>query len=94
MSPRPPVEGQAMRRVKMYMTNWLEKLNGFLTLNDRDILENAGRISHEMAKELAETQYDKFNKKRIELTDKQDSDFDKTVKIIEAEQKKLPKDKN
>jgi hypothetical protein len=47
-----------------------------------------------MAKELAETQYDKFNKKRIELTDKQDSDFDKTVKIIEAEQKKLPKDKN
>jgi hypothetical protein len=94
MSPRPPVEGQAMRRITMYMTNWLEKLNGFLTLNDRDILENAGRISHEMAKELAETQYDKFNKKRIELTDKQDSDFDKTVKIIEAEQKKLPKDKN
>ena len=83
-----------MRRITMYMTNWLEKLNGFLTLNDRDILENAGRISHEMAKELAETQYDKFNKKRIELTDKQDSDFDKTVKIIEAEQKKLPKDKN
>ena len=87
-------EGQAMRRVEMYMTNWLEKLNGFLTLNDRDILENAGRISHDMAKELAETQYDKFNKKRIEWTDKQDSDFDKTVKIIEGEQKKLGHKKN
>lgn len=84
-------EGQAMRRVKMYMKGWVEKLNGFLSLNDRDILEDAGRISHDMAKKLAETQYDKFNKKRIKLTDKQDSDFDKTVKMIEIEQKKLPK---
>ena len=84
-------EGQAMRRVKMYMKGWVEKLNGFLSLNDRDILKDAGRISHDMAKKLAETQYDKFNKKRIEWTDKQDSDFDKTVKMIEAEQKKLPK---
>ena len=84
-------EGQAMRRVKMYMKGWIEKLNGFLSLNDRDILKDAGRISHDMAEKLAQTQYDKFNKKRIEWTDKQDSDFDKTVKMIEAEQKKLPK---
>jgi len=84
-------DGQAMRRVKMYMKGWVEKLNGFLSLNDRDILKDAGRISHDMAKKLAEAQYDKFNKKRIEWTDKQDSDFDKTVKMIEAEQKKLPK---
>jgi len=84
-------EGQAMRRVKMYMKGWVEKLNGFLSLNDRDILKDAGQISHDMAKNLAETQYDKFNKKRIEWTDKQDSDFDKTVKMIETEQKKLPK---
>jgi len=84
-------EGQAMRRVKMYMNGWVEKLNGFLSLNDRDILKDAGRISHDMAKKLAEAQYDKFNKKRIEWTDKQDSDFDKTVKMIETEQKKLPK---
>jgi hypothetical protein len=84
-------EGQAMRRVKMYMKSWVEKLNGFLSLNDRDILKDAGRISHDMAKKLAETQYDEFNKKRIEWTDKQDSDFDKTVKMIEAEKKKLPK---
>lgn len=84
-------EGQAMRHVKMYMKGWVEKLNGFLSLNDRDILKDAGRISHDMAKKLAEIQYDKFNKKRIEWTDKQDSDFDKTVKMIEAEQKKLPK---
>jgi len=42
-------EGQAMRRVPMYMADWIKKLDAFLTLNDRDILTHAGRISHEMA---------------------------------------------
>ena len=35
-------QGQAMRRVPMHMADWIEKLNGFLTLNDRDILTDAG----------------------------------------------------
>ena len=47
-------QGQAMRRVPMHMADWIEKLNGFLTLNDRDILPHAGRISHEMAQAKAE----------------------------------------
>ena len=53
-------EGQAMRRVPMYMKEWVEKLDGFLTLNERDILTHAGRISHEMAQTKAEIEYDKF----------------------------------
>ena len=65
-----------------------DKLNGFLKLNDRDILNSAGRISHEMAKQFAESEYDKFNTKRIEWKDRQDSDFDKTVKMIEEEKKR------
>ena len=84
-------EGQAMRRVPMYMKDWVGKLDGFLQLNDRNILQNAGQISHEMAIEQAETEYEKFNKKRIEWHDRQDSDFDKTVKLIETEKKKLTK---
>ena len=86
-------EGQAMRRIPMHMKDWINKLDGFLSLNDRDILTNAGRISHEMAKELAEEEYEKFNRKRIESRDKQDSDFDRTVKMIEEQKKKLPPDK-
>ena len=86
-------EGQAMRRIPMYMKDWVNKLNGFLSLNDRDILKDAGRISHEMAKTMAETEYENFNRKRIEYRDKQDSDFDKTVKIIDEQKKKLPPDK-
>ena len=83
-------EGQAIRRIPMYMKDWIEKLNGFLTLNDRDILNDAGRISHEMAKQFAETEYEKFDRKRIESKDKQDSDFDKTMKMIEEQKKKKP----
>ncbi|MBC8470915.1 MAG: virulence RhuM family protein [Planctomycetes bacterium] len=86
-------EGQAMRRIPMHMKDWINKLDGFLSLNDREILKNAGRISHEMAKELAEEEYEKFNRKRIECRDKQDSDFDRTVKMIEEQKKKLPPDK-
>ena len=43
-------EGQAMRRIPMYMKDWVEKLNGFLSLNDRDILHHAGTISHEIGR--------------------------------------------
>jgi len=42
-------QGQAMRRIPMYMKDWIEKLNGFLTLNEREILNNAGSISHTLA---------------------------------------------
>jgi len=43
----------------MYMNNWNEKLNGYLSLNDREILNNAGTISHELAKENVEREYEK-----------------------------------
>ncbi len=86
-------EGQAMRRIPMYMKDWVEKLNGFLSLNDRDILNHAGTISHDIAKSYAENEYDKFNHKRIEWSDKQASDFDKTIKQLPTRGKKLPRRK-
>jgi hypothetical protein len=53
-------EGQAMRRVPMHMVDWIKKLDAFLTLNERDILTHAGRISHEAALAKAGTEYEKF----------------------------------
>jgi len=53
-------EGQAMRRVPMHMADWITKLDAFLTLNERDILTHAGRISHEMAQGKAELEYDRY----------------------------------
>lgn len=57
-------EGQAMRRIPMFMADWIKKLDGFLTLNDRDILNNAGKISHDIAKQHAELQYEQFHQMR------------------------------
>ena len=81
-------QGQAMRRIPMHMSDWIKKLDSFMTLNDRDILTHAGKISHEMAKQLAETEYDKFHTYRLTSVSEQLSDFDKTIKQIEATKKK------
>lgn len=72
-------EGQAMRRVPMHMRDWLSKLHGFLTLNDRAVLSHAGKISHELAREIAEAEYEKFHSAQIAQTDRDGSDFDKAV---------------
>ncbi|MEO0312563.1 MAG: hypothetical protein RIQ89_2220 [Bacteroidota bacterium] len=74
-------EGQAMRRIPMYMKDWLKKLHGFLSLNDREILTHTGKISHQLAIEKAEREYEKFNQTQINT---KESDFDKEVKKIEA----------
>lgn len=44
----------------MTRQDWISKLDAFLTINDRDILKHAGKISHELAKQQAEAEYDKF----------------------------------
>ncbi len=62
-------ELQARNRKPMYMKDWINKLNDFMTLNDKEILEHAGRISAKMAKELADSEYEKYNKRRIEIED-------------------------
>ncbi len=80
-------QGQAMRRVPMHMADWIEKLNGFLTLNDRDILTHAGRISHEMAQTKAELEYDKFKLLEASAPRPVDADFEQATKDL----KKLPK---
>lgn len=71
--------GQAMRRIPMYMKDWIVKLHGFLKLNDRNILDHAGKISHQLAIDKAEKEYDKFNAKQQNNIE---SDFDKAVKKL------------
>ena len=79
-------QGQAKRRVPMHMTNWIEKLNGFLTLNDREILNNAGSISHEIGKENAEREYKKFKDTKQKIIG--EGDFEKAMKKIENKKRK------
>ena len=72
-------EGQAARRIAMTMQDWITKLEGFLTLNDREILQGAGKVSAELAKTHAEQEFDKFRA----LDDQRfESDFDRMVKQL------------
>jgi len=82
--------GQAMRRIPMYMKDWIEKLHGFLSLNDREILLHAGKISHQLAIEKAEIEYEKYNSIQINT---KESDFDKQVKKIEPLKQKIAQKK-
>lgn len=66
-------EEQAENHNAMTMEDWIEKLNAFLQFNDKEILQNAGKISQKVAQELAYKEYDKFKIKQDKLYK---SDFD------------------
>ncbi len=88
-------EFQARRHQAMYMTDWAGRLDEFLQVNRLNILETVGKITAQQAKELAETEYDKFSDRRRLEHDQRQSDFDKMVKQIEdksREQKDDDKD--
>jgi hypothetical protein len=78
-------ELHAMRRIPMTMADWEERLGGFLKLWDREILQDAGKVSAEIAKAYAESEFEKY---RIVQDRLFESDFDKVVKWIEASRKK------
>ena len=77
-------EGQAMRQVPMHMQDWVKKLDGFLALNDRNILDHAGKVSHKMAIQHAGDEYEKFHKQRLHIEAKQadKKDFDVLTRQI------------
>ncbi|MHB0980504.1 MAG: virulence RhuM family protein [Thermoleophilia bacterium] len=72
-------QGQAMRRLPMHMADWVKKLDAFLTVNERDILTHAGRISHDMAEVKAELEYETFRALTSTATRPVDTDFDRAT---------------
>lgn len=72
-------ENQAARQIPMKMTEWISKLDAFLQFNEYQILKDAGKISHEVAKQLAEKEYEKF---RVIQDKNFESDFEKETKKI------------
>ena len=70
-------ELQTQKQISMKMKDWIEKLDAFLKFNEYQILNDAGKISHEIAKKLAEEEYEKF---RVVQDKTFESDFDKQTK--------------
>lgn len=77
-------ELQALNRNPMYMRDWSSKLDDFLRLSGRELLDYAGKISHQQALQKAEREYEKYRQARLAEPQSIDQDFEKTVK-------KLPK---
>ena len=72
-------ENQAERQKPMYMKDWIEKLDAFLKFNDYEVLTDTGKVSAEVAKALAISEYEKFRVIQDQIFE---SDFDKEVKKI------------
>jgi hypothetical protein len=80
-------EMQAQKGIAMYMKNWVKKLNAFLQFNEKEILQDGGKISHEVATALAESEYEKFQVVQDRMLE---SDFDRNVnKLLKSTEKKL-----
>jgi hypothetical protein len=74
-------ENQAKRTISMTMNDWIQKLDAFLQFNEYEILNNAGTIRHDVAKRLAEKQYEQF---RIDQDKRFESDFDQLAKKLSS----------
>jgi hypothetical protein len=81
-------ENQARQKKVMYMSDWIKKLNGILTINEKEILEQAGKISHELALQQAELEYEKFRAERLKTEDL------KALEELNKEIKQLGKSKS
>ena len=77
-------EMQALRQIPMTMEDWEERLNRFLSLMDREVLMDAGKVTAELAKAHAEAEFEKYRivQDRLYL-----SDFDKFLLLEEETQK-------
>lgn len=75
-------EDQARRRKAMTMAQWEEKLDAFLSFNERDILSHAGSVSAKVAEALALQRYEEFNARRNE-TECRDADRE-DLKVLES----------
>jgi len=80
-------EMQAQKGIVMYMKDWVAKLDAFLRFNEEDVLQDSGKVSHDVAVALAESEYEKY---RVVQDRMLESDFDREViKLLNSENKKL-----
>lgn len=86
-------EGQAMRKIPMHMQDWVKKLDGFLVLNDRNILDHAGKVSHQFASQHANDEYEKYHNQRLKSEAEQADmeDFELLAKQISTKGKERNK---
>tara|TARA_R110002110_G_scaffold415697_2_gene653872 strand:+ start:37924 stop:38973 length:1050 start_codon:yes stop_codon:yes gene_type:complete len=84
-------EDMALRKIPMTMQDWETRLNRFIEATDRDILQDAGKVTAEIARAHAESEFEKY---RIVQDRLFESDFDRLVKQVQAQEKPRANNKN
>jgi len=84
-------ELQAMNRRPMYMADWIAKLDDFLRLSERKILQHAGKVSHEAAVAKAELEYDRFASEQAKLPSPVEQHFEEAVREVKQIERKRPR---
>jgi hypothetical protein len=83
-------EFQARTRKAMSMRDWAKKLDDFLRVNDREILQGFGKVSAQLAKEKADREFGKFQKQQQQIEDaKSAEEFAAEVKALEEKTKQI-----
>lgn len=77
-------ELQALNRKPMTMQDWIAKLDEYLRLSERDILQHAGEISHDEALQKAELEFEKYRAGQLAQTSRVERDFEEAVKKLPA----------
>jgi hypothetical protein len=81
-------ENQARRKKVIYMSDWILKLNDILTINENEILEHAGKISDELALQIAEGEYENYHLQRMKAEDlKALENLDNEINLIKGKKK-------
>ena len=75
-------ERQAKRHIPMTMEDWAKRLDVFLQFNEEEILRDSGKVSAEVAKSFAESEFEKYRVIQDKLFE---SDFDKLVSSATAD---------
>lgn len=74
-------EDMAQRQMPMTMADWEQRLNRFIAATEREILQDAGKVTAEIAKAHAESEFEKY---RIVQDRLYESDFDKQIKALDG----------
>jgi hypothetical protein len=82
-------ELQALNRTSMHMRDWITKLDDFLKLSGRDVLQHVGKISHDKALEKAHAEYERHRKEQLNAPSLVEQQFFEAIKDITKTGKKI-----
>ena len=78
----------AQQHTPMYMKDWINRLDNILHMNGRELLTHAGKISHQMAIEKSNQEFEKYKEEQDKIV------YGQSLKEIEEDIKRLENDKN